>query len=475
MLRYLLVADRILSMLFDSPGGARVLLSATVGYTNGKYQRMAFMDNAVEHAAMQVAKQHEELVPGVFPAAFEKDEVEELIDEFDAGGDPITVERVADTLNQEMLDQELDIDTEQLVADFFENLEQEISQDEEIGRKLHTIYHQRHSAQANQILDALEELPGKIEPSGKSEFNKLAKRDPTELTERGFLDGISVFNQSKPSYNSFVGLYALAHDPYDAQNRTALEKQIDVAENVIKRELAALDKNKLRVLDIGCGTGELVKFLEGKDEIEEVVGLDRSKGMRDAAKYYTRVESRIYEYNILRANKIERSDFDIAFMFRTFTYLYENEEVEQALRNISNLLTPGGLLVFDCVDKDELWQGDHIPKNRNYSFDEPADLSLIPDAPDITVNYEGKYNSEDLGKGKYSYETYYRIKPSGGDPDHSQAKFEIFEKEYLRAMKRSEVKNHIPPRFEIEGEQRDFNPNEDTPVSNFLNFLRKRY
>lgn len=105
-------------MLFDSPGGARVLLSATVGYTNGKYQRMAFMDNAVEHAAMQVAKQHEELVPGVFPAAFEKDEVEELIDEFDAGGDPITVERVADTLNQEMLDQELDIDTEQLVADF---------------------------------------------------------------------------------------------------------------------------------------------------------------------------------------------------------------------------------------------------------------------------------------------------------------------------------------------------------------------
>lgn len=112
----------MLSMLFDSPGGARVLLSATVGYANGKYQRMAFMDDAVEHAAMRVAEQHEELVPGVFPAAFEKDEVKELIDEFDADGDPITVERVADTFNEEMLDPELDIDTEQLVSEFLKIL-----------------------------------------------------------------------------------------------------------------------------------------------------------------------------------------------------------------------------------------------------------------------------------------------------------------------------------------------------------------
>ncbi len=39
-------------MPFDSPGGARLLLSATVGYAKGKYQRMAFMDDAVEQAAM---------------------------------------------------------------------------------------------------------------------------------------------------------------------------------------------------------------------------------------------------------------------------------------------------------------------------------------------------------------------------------------------------------------------------------------
>lgn len=159
-------------MPFDSPGGSRLLLSATVGYAKGKYQRMAFMDDVVEHAAMRVAEQHEELEPEVFPTAFEKDEVMELIDEFDAGGDPITVERVADTLNEGMLDPELDVDPEQLVSEFFEYLEQEISQDEEIGRKLQMVYAQRLSEYATRLRDGQEELLEQIEIAGKDRSGK---------------------------------------------------------------------------------------------------------------------------------------------------------------------------------------------------------------------------------------------------------------------------------------------------------------
>lgn len=106
-------------MPLESALGARLLLSTTVGYAKGKYQRMAFIDDAVEHAAMRVAEQHEGLEPEVFPAAFEKDEVKELIDTFDAGGDPITVESVAETLNEEMLDPDLDADPEQFVTELF--------------------------------------------------------------------------------------------------------------------------------------------------------------------------------------------------------------------------------------------------------------------------------------------------------------------------------------------------------------------
>jgi len=435
---------------------------------------MAFMDNAVNNAAERVADQHPGLAQEVFPAAFKNDEIKELINEFDDGGDPITLERVADMLNEEMLDLPQDIDTEQVVSDFFENLEQEISRDEEIGHKLHTVILQNQSAQADQIREALEELREQVKPSENSEIYDLIIRDPTALTKRGFLEEMSVFTESKPSYNSFVGLYAFAHDPYDAQNRTAIEKQINIAKSIISNELKDSKKDKLRVLDIGCGTGELVRVLEEQDEIKEVIGVDRSEGMINAAKNHTQVESPIIEDNIIRPEN-EYSNFDIAFMFRTFTYFYEDIEVKYALKNISKLLRPRGLLVFDCVNKNELWQENHIPKDRNYSFEEPADLSVFPDAPDIKVDYEGKYHSEDFESGKYSYETHYCIKPSGGNETRSQARFEIFEKENLRAMTRDEIGSFIPHRLEIEGNQEDFNPNENTPVTNFLNLLRKSY
>lgn len=427
---------------------------------------MAFIDDAVNKAAERVADQHKGLAKEVFPVAFKSDEIKKLIDDFDAGGDPITVECIAETLNEEMLDLPQGIDTKQVVSEFFENLEQEISQDEEIGRKLHTAYHQHHSTQVDQIRDALEELR-------RQHLSDLIDRTPTALTERGFLDKLSVFAEPKPSYNSFVGLYAFAHDPSDAQNRTAIKKQIDIANDIIFNELADSDKSKLRVLDIGCGIGELVGVLEERDDIEEVVGLDRSEGMVNAAKNHTQVESRIVEDNIIKKEN-EYTNFDIAFMFRTFTYLYDNLEVRHALKNISELLTPGGLLVFDCVDKNELWEDGHIPNDRNYSFDEPADLSSFG-APRITVDYEGKYYSEDFDEGKYIYETKYDIEPLDGNKKRSQARFEICEKEHLRAMNRNEIRDFMSHRFEIEGNQPNFNPNQNTPVTNFLNCLRKTY
>lgn len=119
---------------------------------------MAFIDDAVEDAAVGVAEQHEGLEPEVFPAAFEKDEVKALIETFDTGGDPITVERVAEALNAEMLDPDLDADPEQLVAEFFEYLKQEISQDEEIGRKLRTVYAQRLDEHATRLREGQKEL-----------------------------------------------------------------------------------------------------------------------------------------------------------------------------------------------------------------------------------------------------------------------------------------------------------------------------
>lgn len=159
-------------MSFESPFGARFLLSSVMGYVRGKYQRMAFLDDAIEQAAMRVAEKHDGLEPSVFPVVFEKEEVEDLIEEFDAGGDRITVAAVAETMDADMLDSDLDADPEELVAEFFKYLEQEMSQDPEIGRKLQIVYAQQLYEYATRLGEGQEEILDRIEVYGKNRSEK---------------------------------------------------------------------------------------------------------------------------------------------------------------------------------------------------------------------------------------------------------------------------------------------------------------
>jgi len=133
---------------------------------------MAFLDDAIEQAAVRVAENYDGLEPSVFPVVFEKDEIEDLIEEFDAGGDLITVAAVAETMDTEMLDPDLEADPEELVAEFFEYLEQEMSQDPEIGRKLQTVYAQQLYEYATRLNEGQEEILDRIEVYGKDRHEK---------------------------------------------------------------------------------------------------------------------------------------------------------------------------------------------------------------------------------------------------------------------------------------------------------------
>jgi hypothetical protein len=133
---------------------------------------MAFLDDAIEQAAMRVAENYDGLEPSVFPVVFDKEEVEDLIEGFDAGGDRITVAAVAGTMDTEMLDPDLNADPEELVAKFFEYLEQEISQDPEIGRKLQTVYAQQLYEYATRLREGQEEILDRIEVYGKDRHEK---------------------------------------------------------------------------------------------------------------------------------------------------------------------------------------------------------------------------------------------------------------------------------------------------------------
>lgn len=141
-----------------APLGASLLISATAKHAKKRVDRMLFLDDVVETAAARVADDYESIDPEVFPVIFSRDEIIALVEGFEEGGNPIKAEDVAEEFDEEMLGEEVDATPEELVETFLRYLEQEISQDPEIGNKLLLSYSQRIFEYAADLQEGQEEL-----------------------------------------------------------------------------------------------------------------------------------------------------------------------------------------------------------------------------------------------------------------------------------------------------------------------------
>ncbi|QIB76503.1 ATP-binding protein [Halogeometricum borinquense] len=119
---------------------------------------MHFLNEAVENAASQVAGNHEGLDSDVFIHIFQEDEVIELVEEFEDGSSFITPGDIAETFNDDLLGEEVEASPEELILEFLNKLEVEISQDQEIGNKLRTIYLQRIHQYSEDLDEGQEEI-----------------------------------------------------------------------------------------------------------------------------------------------------------------------------------------------------------------------------------------------------------------------------------------------------------------------------
>ncbi|WP_201287901.1 ATP-binding protein [Salinirussus salinus] len=138
--------------------GASILASSTANYVYSKGKQMHFLNEAVENAASQVAENHEGLDSDVFIHIFQKDEVIELVEEFDDGNNLITPEDIASSFEDDLLGEEVEAPPEELILEFLNKLEIEISQDQEIGNKLRTIYLQRIHQYSEDLDEGQEEI-----------------------------------------------------------------------------------------------------------------------------------------------------------------------------------------------------------------------------------------------------------------------------------------------------------------------------
>jgi|SRR5690606_26637883 len=140
-----------------------------------------------------------------------------------------------------------------------------------------------------------------------------------------------------------------------------------------KDKVSSLDRSRpLRVLDIGCGTGEIAIRLA--KEGFEVVGIDLSEDMLAVANHKAMemgVKVEFYQQNMVEIEGF--APFDVIVIFcDSLNYLHTEEEVQTTFRNVFQQLRPGGLFMFDVhsvYKMDSIFlDGPFVSSNEEVSF-----------------------------------------------------------------------------------------------------------
>lgn len=133
-----------------------------------------------------------------------------------------------------------------------------------------------------------------------------------------------------------------------------------------------VSKKNISVLDIGCGTGEFLKYLP-KKIIKSGVEINSQ-----ALKYIDQSQINLYIGNL---NEIDfkKQQFDCIVLFHVLEHL---PDPQKSLKIIHKLLKKNGLLVFSVPNSDSL--GFKVGKQNYFHLDSPRHL-FIPNFENIKI------------------------------------------------------------------------------------------
>lgn len=133
-----------------------------------------------------------------------------------------------------------------------------------------------------------------------------------------------------------------------------------IESNFLKGAIRKTKSNKIRVLDVACGTGRmLLEVFSTKKDIE-YLGLDTSKEMTKILKKRAKklgVKDRV-KIKLSDASKIPFKDdsFDVVYSFHLLWHL-PKEEQEKIIKEMFRVCKKDGFVVFDILNKNFVWEG----------------------------------------------------------------------------------------------------------------------
>ncbi|MCB0281714.1 MAG: methyltransferase domain-containing protein [Calditrichaeota bacterium] len=104
------------------------------------------------------------------------------------------------------------------------------------------------------------------------------------------------------------------------------------------------------LVDLSCGTGKHIAFM-AKSKLK-VAGCDLSKEMLKRAAQKSALKKVPFFVNDAVTIALKRDSFDAAVMlYDSINYIFDDKDVLHLLDEISRILKPGGIFIFDIVTK----------------------------------------------------------------------------------------------------------------------------
>ena len=163
------------------------------------------------------------------------------------------------------------------------------------------------------------------------------------------------YQETFETWNNIASLYEEKFMSMDLYNKT-----YEIFCELIVRHNA-------RVLDVGCGPGNITKFLLSRLPNLEILGIDVSPNMLDLAQK-NNPKAHFKHMDCRYLNDLQ-SKFDAVISGFCLPYL-SGSDVQKLLADIDKLLSPGGIIYLSIVEGDPKLSGFQTSSNgqRSYFF-----------------------------------------------------------------------------------------------------------